>query len=720
MAYPQLQLSKALQALELNPDSRTAQKRVKKWYVFEKKFNDNELTIGSSQPVKNYPKWVTLEVLHGGFASGRAMAGGSLSNYEQQKISELAEKQENFKIKSSMTSKQRHFLNLYFLSDEGMAELLEALHTGKYLASTPEENALLVVAYLIENDQAKKAKSVIEELLPLFGTLRFFPEPSTVRSLSASKLSIKTVDQVIGSLENVSQHEGALRQRTAFEVWTPLADRALVLMIDSIEGDLPILKFRPDGSVESCTGALPLSVCDQEWLEKRNQLLKDFKRAAKSNQRTGRAKTKGSLGKMIDLLKRHKSQGLTSRESAQLRTVIALCIDKRGLPGSDECIQLRSRQAEEVAKPLHAEVAPRLVSELTHYQYHQGLESLGWMGSGIPESLKKKIAPCLLLSLDELFAQRKMSSGEMLASLASQITAQFYLSASAQPEAGRLLQSLYYSFSKRRSLLLLNLGKQVKLQDIPWFAAIAGIASKGSEEVAFETFKTLCEKNLEHFPYTQLPNKLLQELRSLSALAKLDQSFVEELAADIFMGKLSPKFHKAAVDAFSQYKNTLYSKYYQIEKIDGNLVSQAHKRLGLKGKLVDFYFPSIAQNGAILEQVSILTSHSLSIQVEAASFDSPRYLELCDSCLEWICKQSGSKKTDHYAKLRTHKNIAYAWRNLVFYLSQTSEREQRDWIERRLSSQGVNSLSVETKALLSGLKSCLANKPYRACYGWVC
>ena len=44
------------------------------------------LRVGSRTPVADAPPWVTLEVVHGGFATGRFAAGGPLQPHEAEKL----------------------------------------------------------------------------------------------------------------------------------------------------------------------------------------------------------------------------------------------------------------------------------------------------------------------------------------------------------------------------------------------------------------------------------------------------------------------------------------------------------------------------------------------------------------------------------------------------------------------------------------------------------
>jgi len=81
---------------------------------------------GSRQPTK-YPKWLTLEVAQGGFATGRLTA--ALRSFD----------------KSSRL----------YLEPEGMRELLSMLETGAYDIQDPENAALLIVAWLMKKDKVR-------------------------------------------------------------------------------------------------------------------------------------------------------------------------------------------------------------------------------------------------------------------------------------------------------------------------------------------------------------------------------------------------------------------------------------------------------------------------------------------------------------------------------------------------------------------------------------
>jgi hypothetical protein len=72
---------------------------------------EGRLTIGSRTPVTKTPPWVTLEVVHGGFATGRALAAGPLQPHEEAMLAELPGE--------APGAAARERLNLWFLSDDG-------------------------------------------------------------------------------------------------------------------------------------------------------------------------------------------------------------------------------------------------------------------------------------------------------------------------------------------------------------------------------------------------------------------------------------------------------------------------------------------------------------------------------------------------------------------------------------------------------------------------
>ena len=71
------QLQKALgAAADGTAGLRRATERAGKWVGVLEGMASGRLRVGSRQPVKDLPVWVTPEVLRGGFVTGQPLAGG--------------------------------------------------------------------------------------------------------------------------------------------------------------------------------------------------------------------------------------------------------------------------------------------------------------------------------------------------------------------------------------------------------------------------------------------------------------------------------------------------------------------------------------------------------------------------------------------------------------------------------------------------------------------
>jgi hypothetical protein len=81
---------------------------------------------------------------------------------------------------------------------------------------------------------------------------------------------------------------------------------------------------------------------------------------------------------------------------------------------------------------------------------------------------------------------------------------------------------------------------------------------------------------------------------------------------------------------------------------------------------------SVAANGKVIEQEQILTTHNLAVLFDALGLTEtlrPQLEELAFRCFAWICRRLRQKCAAWKPRLRTVKNAAYAWRQLVFFLA---------------------------------------------------
>ena len=348
--------------------------------------------------------------------------------------------------------------------------------------------------------------------------------------------------------------------------------------------------------------------------------------------------------------------------------------------------------------------------------------------------------------MDVLVERGLITSGETLARVLPQLTAGVRAAGFADPALRRLYAATYAAFRRRRSLLLLNLENQVRLEELPWVAAIEPFRRSDlpARELARQTLQEVALLAIGSFPQAMLPNKLLQELRALARTAELDIPLVDEIAADIFMGEFSEKFLQAAKRAAVVLENTLYETYYGIDYRQVRELKPARKswlRPAAQGPLASFWrllgaagfrpaarpavrrpFASLcaaragvslggcdpATNGMIIEQQQILTSQNLAVlfaELDLADALRDRLNDLARHCFEWVCRSQQVKVVHWHARLIQIKNAAYAWRQMIFFLAllpRPAVAEFLRWAEEHLN-QNPGMFQTGFRAALTGL-----------------
>src|SRR6266700_3753743 len=119
--YVLTQLSRAITNSTEHPDPLVRQRAIERTQRWEQVFRamlSGSIDFGARAPVQDVPEWVTLEVLHGGFASGNLLGGGPLQPHE---ISLLE------RLNIPLDDKGRAALNIYYLSDAGQQDLCHLL-----------------------------------------------------------------------------------------------------------------------------------------------------------------------------------------------------------------------------------------------------------------------------------------------------------------------------------------------------------------------------------------------------------------------------------------------------------------------------------------------------------------------------------------------------------------------------------------------------------------
>lgn len=732
--YAAFQIARALATCEHHEDTATRERarvKIEKWMCVLEGMLSGQLTVGSRQPIDDIPVWATPEVVTGGFATGRLLASNELQGHEI----DLAGR-----IGIECMGDNRQMLNAWFLTGSGLAELLERLRSGLYDIEVPEESALLVVAWLAMNDKVDEARELLDTVSPQFARLRFYPGPAEQPMTHGSRIFLESVETVIQRLRCIPPHSRILAQREAIQVWTPLYQQIVELFLETVAGDMPTIQ--PDGEGRwtspetrrfNVVGGWPCRNFVADWRMRAHAMVVSIEQARVTHKLCGRpGNGKDSFARLLGFLQKccDDPDSLTGRDVGMIRLILARHIARCGPPDSQRRTVIQARQEAQVAKPMHHQIASIVNLRLAKYPATAGLDYVAEVllpvtaeeathasistGTAIPPSIALKVERCLCDTADVLIERGIVTSGETLARVIPQFTASLRATAFDDPQLRALYAATYRAFRRRRSLLLLNLAKQVRIEELPWVAAMERYrrTDMTTRDLSRQTLKDVAGLTLRSFPAAIIPNKLLQEFRALAKGGGLDLPFVEELAADIFMDNFSPKFTHAAKLAAAFVDGTLYARYYDIDcaavlrlpdaKTGTTPLSWFQREARTnpfaalciqRAAAVEGNRWDVARNGMIIEQSQVLTTHNLATLLGALELESELRGSLrgmAEHCFQWICRRQQVKSTKGHAKLIMLKQTAYAWRQMVFYVSRLSHDETGEflrWAEEYLSAQ---------------------------------
>ncbi|MFD0899575.1 transcriptional regulator [Actinomadura sediminis] len=669
---------------------RRAEERLARWRRVLDGMGDGSLSVGSRTPVAGLPAWVTLEVLRGGFATGAAAAGGDLLDFE-------ADAARRAGLPAGRAALFRHML-----TDEGVRGLWERLDDGRYEIVLPEESALLVVAWLLRAGDRAGALEVLEEIGPFADRLRFVPRPGA-QPADASLVHREPVGEIRNRLGRRRPNAAVETMNEALAVWNPFADELLEHWLETVR-DGRVRAVEPDG-----------------WRERGAALLDRYERLAAEHTRcTKHRRPKENAA----ILRTSLADVLAGREPSRLlRHAIASMVARRGTPGSAEHAALRGRQAADAARaPYHA-IAQVVLARLADEPDGAGVPAVEPFvrpvtadearrtgvaeGTEVPDWLRDTVEAALEAPVTTLMERGVVPSAEVLAALVPQLTAAATSEAYADPALQRVMAATYRAFRNRRSLLLTNLESQVRPHELPWVRAAERHRDAGATAPRVRGVLTrVAELALQGFPGTILPNPLIAELRTLAERSGLDVPFVEELAADIFMGRFSDKFARAARQAGELLDGTLYARYYGIDyrSLDAQSFGDLCKRrAGGRGGW------SVAANGSIIEQAQILTTHNLALLVHPVGADPLDGWDGLARRAFGIACRLVRKVHGNPRPLGTIKDAAYAWRQAVFFLALCGLKEQVAvvaWMQGELDRQPPSTVR-RLDPVLAGLRHVL-------------
>lgn len=718
-AYVLAQLSRAFvnsQRLDSEKARNQSSDKLADWMRVFEGMVKGDLKIGSRQPTKA-PIWATLKVMKGGFSTGELLAGGPLQAHEVELLNRIVLKGSGTKYpsldagSSPNKSPDRTLLNSFYLTETGFDELGQMMRTGKFKINVPEEGALLVVAWLVRNGHGENAQQITDKIAPYISSLRFYPIPTSEAAPQDDDcVYMQTIGDTIGDLSNVRARKDLDAYKEAVTVWNPLSDRAFDLLHETMVDGWPCQTF-PDG-----------------WKDRATQFLKDYRELARKHTL---CKKHARSGESFDVLREgihrcvnHK-RDMTGKEVGRIRKMLMDIEAKRGRPDSSKCKALRAMQLTLAARPSSLEFAKLLITRLRRLPADASLSAVEDLfanvslreaadfqipaNSPLPESFRVKILRSVRAPIDELVRSRVISSAEVLAKVVPQMSSKVRAATIEDVDLQQVFAQVYRAFRMRRSVLLFNLESQVKLEELPWINALGSFCAPIDAHCdAREALIELCRLLFLHFPHQIIPNKMLQELKALSKAANLDLPLTDELAADIFMGEFSEKFLASAKIAAAVLQGTLYERYYGLAydlvlRINDLLPSRygpptskqfaamCRQLAGANNDTSSSF--SVAANGIVIEQQQILTTHNLAVLFNELNLKQrlgDSFVELPRACFRWICKRLNQKIDNFHARLVQVKNCAYAWRQMVFFLSIMSEEEQIEfliWAQEYLESK---------------------------------
>ncbi|MFB9927598.1 hypothetical protein ACFORO_20325 [Amycolatopsis halotolerans] len=683
--YAYGQLERAVHTAAAAKDGATRQRaraKADRWREVLAGMADGSLRIGSRVPVAGTPAWVTLEVAHGGFATGRFLAEVPLSPAEVALCADGP----------GTTDRER--LNLWYLTDAGLGTLRAMLASESYRIEVPEDAALPVVAWLLDHGHAEAALDLVAELRPYLRRLRLAPLPGAAPRPAGALVRLSTVGEVRGSLGSASTPPAVAAMLETLKVWHPLFDRLVALWCDTVKGDLPRL------AENDVTGGWPCRTWPADWTQRRAQWLADYA-SASARHTASKAHThpKSNFARLHRALLacERDSTELTGRDVGWIRRALANTVTKHGEPGSEPRAALRALQAAVAARPTHAALAAALAERLDRFPADGGLPSIEAVAGDAPAHLVAKVARALEAPIEELVARNVITSADVLATVLPQITAQLLAANFDNEQLSTLYAQTYAAFRRRRSLLLLDLEHQIRIEELPWVRAIDPLRARRPDaaRAARQTVAQTVLLALNAFPHAILPNTLVRELGALAKQAELPMPLVEEVAADIFMGRFTAKWRAAAEITSRTMAGTLYARYYDLPQSWPSTPRPRPFRALAKRTADEFadvcvaraseaqpaHRPrSVAANGTVLEQSQILTTQNLAVLVHTLDLRSRLRASapaLAAESLKWTVTRLATRTDHHHAALQAIKNAAYAWRQALFFLSFCDADTQR-------------------------------------------
>ncbi|MGW8431342.1 hypothetical protein ACWGJ9_09465 [Curtobacterium citreum] len=656
--------------------------------------NAGRIAVGDPVPTKGMPAWVTPEIIRGGFATGHAAASGPLTDSEQALAAEHG------------IPATRAALFQWALTDAGLTWLQGLLDQQTYQVRLPEQAALLTVAHLLRTGHPTEAAGILDTIRPYADKLQFLPTPLTAPVPDG--VHIATIGDAVTALEQKKPRRQVETQRIANSIWNPFTDELVKLWWDTRDDAGTIGRTFPDF-----------------WGNQAQDLLDVYAALSDEHDLPSRHRKPGSTVQILLTATRATLAG-DRTQIHRARTVVGDVVAKRGAPGSETLQTLRRAQQEDAAKPSHAAVAKATADALRPHAdvlTNTPLDLIaGTPGEHLP-FVRRTVDRARHAPIGQLIHVGIITSAEGLAEVAPQLAGSAIAARYTAPIAGPLAAATFSAFQNRRTVLLLNYQTQVQVTALPWYQALTDTTeTTGSARNSLvRQANTLAKYAIESFPGTVLPNAFLRVIAELYRQADLALPVTYELAADIFMGGFSKNFVDAARiahDYVAGGRYTLYARYYGLSAHapadTHTFAEEAYRRAGITSYS---RWGSNAVAGSIIEQAQILTTHNLALVVHTGT------------TIDWETAANAAfirtVQPELYAAqqkhgLRQRKNAAYAWRQVVFYLTMAGPDVTDRFLEQARKAADRHRAGAASAALLDDLERAHRDEPIeKPFYGWV-
>eukprot|EP01117_Protostelium_nocturnum_P018124 TRINITY_DN7513_c0_g1_i1.p1 TRINITY_DN7513_c0_g1~~TRINITY_DN7513_c0_g1_i1.p1 ORF type:complete len:824 (+),score=268.02 TRINITY_DN7513_c0_g1_i1:117-2474(+) len=682
---------------QLLKNEKNQNPKAQMWESVIKNFMDGNLQVGSREPIKGTPAWVTLEVANGGFATGNYAAGGKLMEHEVELLKELGYGKED---PTFSNINPRRTLNEFFLTQKGLNVLNSFLESLSFKIQVPEESALLTVCWLLLQDRKSEAEALLKEIEPWFNQLRFYPIPSDVPLGSGALVMVSNVSEVVENLKQITMTAYGFLLQKSLRVSLPLYDRLLSLVLATSEGNNVPHTVLNGEQKKKTEGDKPFTKDpnDPALMTEYNQVKELLE---KSDMLSGRRSTKG-FGVIWRATKLFFLGKKDDHSTNRVYNLLAQINVKRGLPGSEKLATLRKTQEKAASKAGDSENhAKVLIKRLEQYPQSDGIEDIDALlmpitrleakerppleeGQPIIESIKSKVERAKKATVEQLCADGIIPSSEVLAVLIPSVFSSVRTSGLTDAKLAALLSSSYIAFKKRRSLLLLNLEQQVKFEGLPWCSILSKAANAmnknglDASQAVLQTISDVVVATLTTWPDKILPNTFIGAIDDILRPSKTDFPLTKELASDIFMHSFSQTFVNATKKSFELLQGTLYQRYFGLTSVNEKVAKASFSEKELYDLCIQLSKANpggwnTANNGKIIEACMILSTHNLAVMYSHPVIRKKLegVVQTLPSKIFWrICKDvSLLSGMPWKAQLQTVKDASYAWRQMIFFAS---------------------------------------------------